>query len=62
MPHIQLDIILLINAVFTLLQTTAEFEREISQTADGQASGFNTAAYHAYDAVWMLARGIDRYM
>ena len=29
--------------------------------ADYRASGFSNAAYHAYDAVWTLAYGIDRY-
>ena len=28
---------------------------------DYQATGFSNAAYHAYDAVWTLAFGIDRY-
>ena len=26
-----------------------------------QPSGFSTVAYHAYDAVWTLARAINRY-
>ena len=28
---------------------------------DYRATGFSNAAYHAYDAVWTLAFGIDRY-
>ena len=30
--------------------------------ADYRSSGFSTTAYHAYDAVWTLAFGIERYM
>ena len=29
--------------------------------ADYRSSGFNSAAYLAYDAVWTLAYGIHRY-
>ena len=29
--------------------------------ADYDTSSFNTAAYHAYDAVWTLAYAINRY-
>ena len=43
---------------YVCTQTTAEFEKEISQNTD---YGFNTAAYHAYDSVWTLAYGINRY-
>ena len=39
------------------MQSAAEFER---QMAAGQSSGFSTVAYHAYDAVWTLAFGIER--
>ena len=43
------------------LQTTADFEEEIREMVDYRLSGFSSAAYHAYDAVWTLALGIDRY-
>ena len=47
--------------IHPLIKTTAEFEEEIRQMLEYQSSGFSTVAYHAYDAVWTLARAINRY-
>ena len=44
-----------------MLQTTAEFERRIAEMRDYESSSFSVAAYLAYDAIWTLVMGIDRY-
>lgn len=45
-----------------ILQTTAEFERRIAEMRDYELSSFSVAAYLAYDAIWTLVMGIDRYL
>ena len=45
-----------------VVQSAAELESQITGNVDYSSSGFSTVAYHAYDAVWTLAFGIDRYI
>ena len=45
-----------------MLQTTAEFERGLAERSDNESNSLSVAAYLAYDAVWTLAMGIDRYL
>lgn len=47
--------------IIHVLQTTAEFEGNITEMRDYKSSSFSIAAYLAYDAVWTVAKGIDRY-
>ena len=43
-----------------MLQTPAEFEQRIVEMPDYESSSVSVAAYLAYDAIWTLAKGIDR--
>ena len=42
------------------LQSTAEFEGNITEMRDYQPGSFSSVAYLAYDAIWTLAIGMDK--